>query len=752
MKPNFALTFSSDGIRLLHRAPNGWLLVGDAPFDAADMAQETAALLAKAALLDSQPIRTKLVIPNDQIRYLSVASTARTEAEAEDDAAHALRGATPYELKDLAFDWAMDDGQLYLAAVARETLDEAEGFAVEHGFNPVSFVALPDQSTFAGEPFFGVAKSARAALPKPDGVTRDLQPIQVVGAAAIPAPPTPDPKPTPAPKPEPKPDPKPAQKAGAQPKPAPKPPEAQTAKPSAPPKAIAPDTGAEGDATPAFASVRKAPTAAKPGPETVTHPAVPDDLSKAPKPSPDAPPEKPTAKAKPAPVSAIPPAPGAAPIEAAATRARTEPPAKTASLRLGLPGKRAAAPPSGGIGGKPRYLGVALSGILLFFLAVAAVWASLGGTEDAPETAIAPIEAPAETELAETPPLPPAEEATVEELAEADDVEPAGNVTEGEAALPPSPAQLLPDTPHPVTPQEAEQHYLTTGIWQIAPDQPQPPEIDAGEEAYLVSLDPRSNAVDAVALPDIGAQHDNPPARRVNPAAAGTTFDVDDRGLVTATPEGALTPDGIMVFLGQPPLTPPKTPTRFSQTPDPAASAIGGIRPRARPGNLLEKTEREQLGGRTRTELAALRPRVRPIEEKEQIEQAAPATQQAVLNSLKPRPRPGNMSKIVEKTEQKQKATVQTAAAVAPVAVIPSKASVARQATVKDALDLRQVNLIGVYGKPSDRRALVRLSNGRYKKVQVGDSIDGGKVAAIGETELRYVKGGRAIVLKMPRG
>ena len=74
------------------------------------------------------------------------------------------------------------------------------------------------------------------------------------------------------------------------------------------------------------------------------------------------------------------------------------------------------------------------------------------------------------------------------------------------------------------------------------------------------------------------------------------------------------------------------------------------------------------------------------------------------------------------------------------------------QATVKNALNLRQVNLIGVYGKPSDRRALVRLSTGRYKKVKIGDRIDGGKVAAISDTELRYVKNGRNVVLKMPRG
>jgi hypothetical protein len=60
------------------------------------------------------------------------------------------------------------------------------------------------------------------------------------------------------------------------------------------------------------------------------------------------------------------------------------------------------------------------------------------------------------------------------------------------------------------------------------------------------------------------------------------------------------------------------------------------------------------------------------------------------------------------------------------------------------------VNLIGIYGKPSSRRALIRLGNGRYQKVKVGDRIDGGHVAAISNSELRYSKGGRNVVLKMP--
>ena len=97
-------------------------------------------------------------------------------------------------------------------------------------------------------------------------------------------------------------------------------------------------------------------------------------------------------------------------------------------------------------------------------------------------------------------------------------------------------------------------------------------------------------------------------------------------------------------------------------------------------------------------------------------------------------------------------------AAKAPIGAItvkpkaPSPASVARQATLDNAINLRRVNLIGVYGTPANRRALVRLPSGRYKKVKVGDRVDGGRVVAIGDSELRYQKGGRNMTLKIPSG
>ena len=80
---------------------------------------------------------------------------------------------------------------------------------------------------------------------------------------------------------------------------------------------------------------------------------------------------------------------------------------------------------------------------------------------------------------------------------------------------------------------------------------------------------------------------------------------------------------------------------------------------------------------------------------------------------------------------------------------LPTTITVAKQATVKNAINLSKVSLIGVYGSSANRRALVRMPNGKFLKVKIGDQLDGGKVAAIGDNEVSYVKHGRTIVLKM---
>jgi len=177
MKPNFALSLSFEGIRLLHRTSSGWSLVGEVPLDAADLAAELAVLRKTALALDPQGLRTKLLIPNEQIKYIALDTTRAQEA----DVRAALDGATPYAVDDLVHDFVRGGGRTYIAAVARETLAEAEAFAADYRFGPICFAAVPEPFTFWGEPFFGA--TAIAATPRPAPATNPTQPALVCQTA-----------------------------------------------------------------------------------------------------------------------------------------------------------------------------------------------------------------------------------------------------------------------------------------------------------------------------------------------------------------------------------------------------------------------------------------------------------------------------------------------------------------------------------------------------------------------------------------
>jgi len=247
------------------------------------------------------------------------------------------------------------------------------------------------------------------------------------------------------------------------------------------------------------------------------------------------------------------------------------------------------------------------------------------------------------------------------------------------------------------------------------------------------------------------------------------------------------------------------------ETPLPAADpAMAGFRPKARPENLAPATADDDaaLSAETATEFAGLRPLPRPASVTAAAAAAAPVaaetaglgaqgaslTAQAeaklaeaaaleaqnpsiVAISMRPAARPTDFSGAVEAAVAaavREPAPVEEAAPVEVAAAapapkpeetadldepeptkvapsIPTKASVAKQATYANAINLSKINLIGTYGTDSRRYALIRQANGKYKKVKVGDKIDGGTVKAITDTEVRYQKGGRLVSLKMPK-
>lgn len=360
------------------------------------------------------------------------------------------------------------------------------------------------------------------------------------------------------------------------------------------------------------------------------------------------------------------------------------------------------------------------------------------------------------------------------EVAEAAAVDAALPDIDAELDLPPLPAIDQGQNP---TEEEALALYAEDGIWARSPDRPDLRPFDLQDSVYTASIDPEVSAFDAVALPDPGVNPGELLRRFPPPPAFGTAFDLTASGLVAPTPEGVLTPEGAFVISGVPPRVAVQRPREVVS----AAPAIvtddailGTFRPEERPGDLSETRERQILGGLTQVELGERRPSARPASPQEAaaeaslfpggdggadpeaveeaVAEALAGTELAIARSLLPRTRPANIAQIVASADRTptQAPTAVAAEAVAAGPSIPSNADVSRAATERNAIRLRNVNLIGVSGSSSDRRALVRLSSGRFVRVTVGDRLDGGRVAAIGETTLQYVRSGRTLTLEIP--
>jgi type IV pilus biogenesis protein PilP len=121
------------------------------------------------------------------------------------------------------------------------------------------------------------------------------------------------------------------------------------------------------------------------------------------------------------------------------------------------------------------------------------------------------------------------------------------------------------------------------------------------------------------------------------------------------------------------------------------------------------------------------------------------------------------MATLVQRARQQQQREQARAAPAAAAAAAPqstaatrvqpsgqTSTTVAAAATIDNAINLGRINLIGVYGRLDDRRALVRLPGGRYVRVAVGDRLDGGQVSSIGDGFITYARGGRNVRLDLP--
>lgn len=967
MKPNFALNFTDDSIALLHRTKRGWTEIGSTPFAVDDLPAALAALRARALDLAPEGISTKLVIPNSQIKYLSIDAPGPDAAKRRAQIAAGLEGQTPYDVADLVWDHWGKGPTVQVAVLARETLEEAEGFAVANGFNPLSFVAIPADASYAAEPFFGPTAHAATVLKDGAKVDRDQDPIRILAAEPekTPEPPQPEVQPEPAapeeepqpdlpettplpdtepvqvppPAPEVVPEPEPANvpDPGHDPEPAPEPlpiPEPDPAPPADPveipqdlpaydpvtepltavldaaarpehplseatvdPARIAATLSAEDPPAavetagmakaavldPAIPEMDEAPmaidvddtadSAAPPRASVLVDPTVADDLPPLPSgaalaafnarksgdgtaprigqpaPRPVAPvAERPAGLAKtdrpvaarPAPkfgyetpgakqakpqgtgakalrglgaLVTAPTIPGSRKARVAATGAATA--AVTAATTAA--GAAAAAATTGttarrpaGLGsrpmptrGKPRHLGLILTGLLLIMLALAAglstFYVSQSDTDPVTDTAAADLPAPEDEMLADIGTDQPESETLPADgvLMQAEDPNAAPPATGADA-----------ETASAASPAAAPAAAL--------PAASPAPEAAGQDEIFLAATDTAPEPVDAAALPLPAARADPLPQASPAPLPFGTVYQFDENGLVRATPEGITTPAGVLLTAGRPARVPPPRPEAFAALAaaaapaapagsDPATApagdpaviipadpALADARPLPRPAALAPAAAAPQDDGATLApladpRLAGLRPAPRPANAAE-VAAAAGLTAPVVASSngslalvtpqgavspvgltisRRPAARPEDMRRAIEEAvaavarlpepeapadpDSAPEAEAEPEPEVASAAPrIPSTASVSKQATIKNAIDLRQVNLIGVYGTQSERYALVRNPNGRYVKVSVGDRLDGGRVAAITASELRYEKRGRMVVLELP--
>lgn len=723
-----------------------------------DVEARLASLVAKV----KTPASVDIFLPRDQILFTDVKVSGDTPTTEE--IYSAMDGRTPYDLADLEIDWvATTPGTARVAAIAVQTLNEAEAFVTRGGLIVRAFSALPAPEDFPRPPVFVEREAppetqAPSDEPEPDTNTLD-ETLAFATARTVSAPLV-------------------LQHAQTPP--------ARTTSESEPVVKV-------DDPTPVMQLPKTAVPPLNPG---------------APLPRPTSQPRIVTN------------------VGAAAASARAD--SLTAPASVAVRRRERAVP-------APALVGIAA---LLSIVIAVIIWSILPSTPQsslvAPETVeVAP--AP-EVVIAEATPPAPA------------DIQPeASPLPDDITLISEAPAELTAPETSPVLawvssaapaitpaniPLETAQSFMADPRPTVEWLEPRPETLDAIEDYAPVAFVPETLAfIESPDLTELAAFE--PFAGAVAPVIAFPVPDVTalvGPTLETEGPDAFVAPAAVAETIPEEAIAPEDQPTELAAldleinaplppvaesepalpdadapdqtlaedtgqlttadapdlTPTALAAALPETAPRARPGAFSLEIERQQFGGRTRDELAEIRPGTRP--ESAQIEALVaragnPPSDLAVGSSITPRNKPRDFDSIVAagllqlRQEREARAlaalTPDTSDAIeaalaeeadeaaaeeatrpqnSPRLAIPSSASVARQATIEEAMRLNQINLVGVFGRPSDRRALVRLPSGRYVKVQVGDRVDGGTVAGISETALQYQKGGRTVQLTMPQG
>ncbi len=789
MEKRWGLDLDMSAVRLMRREDDAWVEVAIEKIDGPDIETRLVAMIEQI----ETDAAVQLFLPRDQILYTQVelGPVGDTRAQIE----RAMDGRTPYPLGELSLDWELTaSGSARVAAIAYETLDEAAAFAEVRGLAVSGYSSLSTPDDFPRAPVFDgpniVAPSSEDAAPAQEPIDTNADAVTFTSAR----------------------------------------------KPSRPPGAIEPvpeDTSDAGAANERLGAPLELADPVMPASAPVVH--VDDDTPVMAVRSPSQPldPGAPIASEMATPRIRTDIAAGTF----SGSAASLTPPISSVKVRRGssiasiamifaavfvlaigiatLVWTLLPMSPSGSTDGVPaasqsgeNEAATAPETEIAAFPdttddAEPAPEAEVANgptaidepdtTEDAPQVVEVPDDAPVEPEAVvedTAPEVPDAPQPIVQEVvalieAPTDGAAPA-LATVADAPLASDVPQLLtalqpgealpaydPNTPFPATPPEL------AGIAVSAPfPGPLPETGETTDDIYIASIETSDLASDAIALPSVfGLKADALPAIAVPPVQGEETVVPEVASLenIDKLEPSQETDDAMAAAVAQALADALAGPAGL--IPTKLASAIPQRAPKARPGGFVEDIERGQFGGRTRSELLALRPPPRPASvQSAAAENLAPPSELAVALSLPPRGRPENFgamvrAALVQREAERLSASVNTRAPDTSSAVeaaldrdtteqprqprrlnIPTNASVARQATIENAIRLNRINLVGVYGAPSNRRALVRLSSGRYIKLKVGDRIDGGTVARITDNELLYNKGRRTLSLSLPKG
>jgi len=591
-----------------------------------------------------------VALPSDQIKLLDLDHSDTSSAALQ----HALAGQTPYEFHELCVDRLPTPQGQSLAAIAQETLDEADSLTKAFGFKAVGYVALPGGSW--GNNFFVFQRPGAGALNRPrpyiaatqeTGAT-DLTPLAALkeGANSAPQPPIANPTSVASPTPE--------LSAGA-------------ADEAAPTPQISAHPTVQADRAPLSPSLGAA-TAAAPAPQVTETQTVPPET-----------------------------------LPAASAKSQASQPLRIAQRFAGIrqllrPRPRKPKEPNlttlqAQVGGKPRYLGLILTTLLvLFMFTVAALAATLGREKIYVWLGLSPSQG---------------------EMTAGLPADPIGQAIE--ISLQPLDVPSAPAEPAAVAPQAQDDAVQL-------------------QKAEVALKDPEHDAE-----PAIGLTAQEPPAVRavtISPATEPTAASpADIKGLIAAR-DPNLQNEIAPRVLDTPWLMPDPLPDKDNRAPDVAQdqTEAAAVQPDA-------------ASPEEANPLAAFRPMPRPAGLPPPVRPTTLPEGKSLTRSLRPQSRPRTIelaallpAPVVAKPSEIQ----------APTAT--SRKAVARSATRTNVINLRNINLIGITGTNRLRNALVRLPNGQVVKVRIGDRLDGGRVTDISTKSLTYAKSGRSITLDMPRG